>query len=840
MLFMRVASLLIFAAGWADAVSISSQANPVALAKALFGPGITVQSAVYKGNSLAAGTFTNGPSPDLSTGIILSSGDARSPQTLIAKGNTRFGLSGNERCTSLAGTTARDPAVLSAVVKLDAGLTGFSAYYQFATQEYPEYVGSSFNDVMYILVDGEQIAEDATGDPITLNGPFFRGSNVLLPAVSGNALKGSTPVLKSNQKADPAGTHTIEIGVCDAGDDALDSAAFVRIIACTQACASGTVNLGCESRGGDTDGDGICDDVDNCPFVSNPGQENSVGNGVGDACRSQPEPEPKEQVGPENGVTLQDGTGIAEVIPVPELEEEVKPENGVTLGPETGITEVDPLVELEGVKPENGATLGEETGIAEVDSLAELAEVKPENGTTFKDQTGIAEVIPVPELEEEVKPENGVTLGPETGITEVDPLVELEGVKPENGATLGEETGIAEVDSLAELAEVKPENGITFKDQTGIAEVIPMPELEEESKPENGVTLGKGTGITEVDSLAELEEVGPENGTTLEGGTGIAQVNPVAELEKKIGLENGGTLEKIDPKKQGDFKVDPGKINPKPEFGPDVPPEATPPPRPPKLDSNDSPGDFIITSGVNTNLVLPPSQTLEALFSTSGPNHNLVAPPSVSSPTPKALLDNVESEADIAQGLMLDGSVVQSSGLAAFPGVDSAGRVEDAGITGSGGGAKLLAPGADVAPIAGTAKYDRLTTDGALYAIDCHSCERHLSSFTSAPAAQSQTCLQESKSFTTLTPGNKVIVLEPSPVNHYTSTANDQTTYPAVTTREDMGQGTRTAAYETNMPNPTGDTEVPPHSPAPVMTKIPIEIPSEIPMRTKNRKVHIL
>lgn len=34
----------------------------------------------------------------------------------------------------------------------------------------------------------------------------------------------------------------------------------------------------------DTDGDGIDDDVDNCPSVSNPDQADSDGNGIGDAC----------------------------------------------------------------------------------------------------------------------------------------------------------------------------------------------------------------------------------------------------------------------------------------------------------------------------------------------------------------------------------------------------------------------------------------------------------------------------------------------------------------------------------------------------------------------------
>jgi len=47
----------------------------------------------------------------------------------------------------------------------------------------------------------------------------------------------------------------------------------------------------CAGLGGDTDGDGVCDAIDNCPSVVNPDQADQDGDGLGDACPSDANPD---------------------------------------------------------------------------------------------------------------------------------------------------------------------------------------------------------------------------------------------------------------------------------------------------------------------------------------------------------------------------------------------------------------------------------------------------------------------------------------------------------------------------------------------------------------------
>src|SRR5215468_5630223 len=71
--------------------------------------------------------------------------------------------------------------------------------------------------------------------------------------------------------------------------DVLQSAGFVcrpSAAACDvpEVCTGLSIDCPADTGTPDTDGDGVCDALDNCPLVANATQVDSDGDGVGDAC----------------------------------------------------------------------------------------------------------------------------------------------------------------------------------------------------------------------------------------------------------------------------------------------------------------------------------------------------------------------------------------------------------------------------------------------------------------------------------------------------------------------------------------------------------------------------
>ena len=327
------AALLVglFSATSAHALSVTPTANPATLANGLLGSGqaITILNVSYSGAPNASGTFSTGPL-DLSTGSLFTTGAASNSLPPNNAGNTSTdnGRAGDPLCNSLIpGFMSFDATKITITFDLAPGFTGISFKSVFGSEEYPEFVNTSYNDVYGAWLDGQQVVFDESGAPITINGPFFNSQNVVKPPANGTAYDGTTDVLTTLATAAP-GVHTLVIAICDAGDRVYDSGVFVAgLNGCVGNDCTGTlpcwavdndedgysscddcddanpsthpgatescdqIDDNCDGQVDegnvccvDSDGDGICDPNDNCIAVPNPNQSDIDFDGLGDAC----------------------------------------------------------------------------------------------------------------------------------------------------------------------------------------------------------------------------------------------------------------------------------------------------------------------------------------------------------------------------------------------------------------------------------------------------------------------------------------------------------------------------------------------------------------------------
>jgi hypothetical protein len=230
------------------------------LAQWIVGPNFTVQNAKYTGATVAKGIFGNGFSANfpINTGVILSSGDialAKGPNNLsgASRGHTR---DGDQDLNDLLGAAiTEDAAVLEFdVVSLVA--TNLAFDYVFASEEYPEFSGSMFKDLVAIWVNGVNIATVPNKSlPVgvhTINGgcvhPSYPATNpeyyvdnhdpnysALPPYAAPSPVynleyDGATVLLRVQMNISANTTNHIKIAIADASDAILDSAVFIKAL----------------------------------------------------------------------------------------------------------------------------------------------------------------------------------------------------------------------------------------------------------------------------------------------------------------------------------------------------------------------------------------------------------------------------------------------------------------------------------------------------------------------------------------------------------------------------------------------------------------------------------
>lgn len=213
----------------------------------LVGTGVTVSNITYSGVPNSIGRFTTGASPTnlgLASGIIISSGVVNGTPAIGSPGSdfaSTNNLGGSDpQLAGLVTSTIYDAAVLQFDFVPLSDTIKFR--YVFGSEEYPEYVGSSFNDVFGFFVSGPNplggnytnlnIAKiPGTALPVTINNVNSGSySQYYINNGSGATIvyDGFTTVLTAWCRVVPCLTYHLKIALGDAGDGVFDSGVFLQ------------------------------------------------------------------------------------------------------------------------------------------------------------------------------------------------------------------------------------------------------------------------------------------------------------------------------------------------------------------------------------------------------------------------------------------------------------------------------------------------------------------------------------------------------------------------------------------------------------------------------------
>jgi gliding motility-associated-like protein len=239
---------------------VTSSQNPTSLVQnVLLGPGVTVSNIFYSGSPNAIGYF-NGANTNLgiAEGIVMTTGTI-APGGTGPHGPNNSGTSGVDNNFSgynqLSNLIGNIQTYNAAILEFDfvpyADTVRFK--YVFGSEEYPEFVGSDFNDVFAFFISGpgiaglQNIAKLPNGQTVAINN-VNGGNPPTFPPINANYFvnngtgtnapfnasatyiqyDGFTKVLEAVSKVQCGQTYHLVIAIADALDGIYDSGIFLQ------------------------------------------------------------------------------------------------------------------------------------------------------------------------------------------------------------------------------------------------------------------------------------------------------------------------------------------------------------------------------------------------------------------------------------------------------------------------------------------------------------------------------------------------------------------------------------------------------------------------------------
>lgn len=213
--------------------------NAQQLVQGILGKGYIVSNAKLTCPTDAVGNFTSTTSNiGLGTGILLTTGsisNANGPNNNSGI-TTENGGAGDTDLDALSGTNTEDACSLE--FDLVPSCDEFKLRYVFASEEYPEYVGSTYNDIFAFFISGPGITGTVniatipnTSTPVTINNVnSTNNSQYFVDNKNGKTVEynGFTKPLTASIKVIPCSSYHLKMAIADVGDGKYDSGVFIE------------------------------------------------------------------------------------------------------------------------------------------------------------------------------------------------------------------------------------------------------------------------------------------------------------------------------------------------------------------------------------------------------------------------------------------------------------------------------------------------------------------------------------------------------------------------------------------------------------------------------------